>query len=342
MATDTHQNNTIAVRVNSIRLILFVDSGCKKTLIPYTHYQPQLGELRPSNIRLRPYGVDHYLQVKGEVPAVLTPANGAKHTSVVYVVEGHLVEPLLGDEDAKALGILCINPGGHVPASSLQNPATPEQPEDLAVVGITANFRAAGFVIQTATNPEPVISVEEQNRINAIVERHPDVVHKDLHTAGLLSNHKRAGDASVKFSQHLQELRDSDKIEDIDPNENCPWISNVVITEKKQAGQIRMNKDMREPNKAILRTQRHIDTIQEIRHKLKDATRFSEIDSPMATTKNHWMKTPVRTPHSKAMKDSIDSKYYSLEPPPLRIYFMRRSKLQWMAFPDAYLSTTIS
>ena len=39
-----------------------------------------------------------------------------------------------------------------------------------------------------------------------------------------------------------------------------------------------MNIDMREPNKAILRTQRHIDTIQEIRHKLKDATRFSEID----------------------------------------------------------------
>ena len=302
MVTDTHQNNTIEVRVNGIRLILFVDSGCKKTLIPYTHYQPQLGELRPSNIRLRPYGVDHYLQVKGEIPAVLTSANGAKHTSVVYVVEGHLVEPLLGDEDAKALGILCINPGGHVPASSLQNPATPEQPEDLAVAGITANLRAAGFVIQTAKNPEPEISVEEQNRINAIVERHPDVVHKDLHTAGLLSDHKRAGDASVKFhmdlsvppvtaryhppplayqerlSQHLQELRDSDKIEDIDPNENCPWISNVVITEKKQAGQIRMNIDMREPNKAILRTQRHIDTIQEIRHKLKDATRFSEID----------------------------------------------------------------
>ena len=97
MVTDTHQNNTIEVRVNGIRLILFVDSGFKKTLIPYTHYQPQLGELRPSNIHLRPYGVDHYLQVKGEIPAVLTSANGAKHTSVVYVVEGHLVEPLLGD-----------------------------------------------------------------------------------------------------------------------------------------------------------------------------------------------------------------------------------------------------
>ena len=39
-----------------------------------------------------------------------------------------------------------------------------------------------------------------------------------------------------------------------------------------------MNIDMREPNKAIHRTQRHIETIQEITHKLKGATRFSEID----------------------------------------------------------------
>ena len=38
MVTDTHQNNTTAVRVNGIRLLLFVDSGCKKTLIPYAHY----------------------------------------------------------------------------------------------------------------------------------------------------------------------------------------------------------------------------------------------------------------------------------------------------------------
>ena len=67
-------------------------------------------------------------------------------------------------------------------------------------------------------------------------------------------------------------------MEDLDPNEHCPWVSNVVITEKKQKNQIRMNIDMREANKALLRTKSHIDTIQEIRHKLRGATRFSELD----------------------------------------------------------------
>ena len=81
-----------------------------------------------------------------------------------------------------------------------------------------------------------------------------------------------------KVSQHLQELREGGKIEDVGPNEHCPWISNIVITEKKQADQIRMNLDAREVNKALKRTKQHIETVQEIRHKLTGATRFSELD----------------------------------------------------------------
>ena len=82
-----------------------------------------------------------------------------------------------------------------------------------------------------------------------------------------------------RLSDHLQVLRDHDKIEDIDPSEHQGWISNVVITEKKSANQIRMNIDMRNPNKALEDyTKQHIETIQEMRHKLQGATRFSEMD----------------------------------------------------------------
>ena len=38
-----------------------------------------------------------------------------------------------------------------------------------------------------------------------------------------------------------------------------------------------MNIDMKEGNKALHRTKRHVETIQEIRHKLQGATRFSEM-----------------------------------------------------------------
>ena len=52
----------------------------------------------------------------------------------------------------------------------------------------------------------------------------------------------------------------------------------MVITEKTAANQIRMNIDMRNPNEALKSTTQHIETIQEIRHKLEGATVFSEMD----------------------------------------------------------------
>ena len=57
-----------------------------------------------------------------------------------------------------------------------------------------------------------------------------------------------------KLSKHLDNLRAHNKIRDVKPDEHSPWISNVVLTEKKDTNEIRMNIDMREPNKALLRT----------------------------------------------------------------------------------------
>ena len=80
-----------------------------------------------------------------------------------------------------------------------------------------------------------------------------------------------------RLSDHLQVLRDNDKIEDVDPTNYHGWQSNVVITEKTN-GRLRMNVDMRKPNHALKSTTQHIETVQEIRHRLKGATRFSEVD----------------------------------------------------------------
>ena len=170
---DTGVENTISVNINGTTFELFVDSGCKKTLLPSTYYQTKVGELQPSRIRLRPYGTNQYLTVKGEIPATLTSTNGASHRSTVYVVEGHLAEPLLGDEDAKALGIQSINPGGNMPTHQT---LTPSQPEDTAVAGITANLHASGIIVKTSMDSHKNISAEEQDRIETIIERHPDVV----------------------------------------------------------------------------------------------------------------------------------------------------------------------
>jgi len=52
---------------------------------------------------------------------------------------------------------------------------------------------------------------------------------------------------------------------------------NVVITDKKN-GQIRMNIDNIPQNPGMQRTKFHVQTPQEIRHELKEATVFSEMD----------------------------------------------------------------
>ena len=290
---ENSQDNMTELNVNGQSVKMFVDSGCKKTLMPVELYKRHMGELRPTNVKLRPYGTDQYLNVQGQLQAEMKCKEGATITTTIYVVKGHLAEALLGDEDAKALGILQINPQG---ANSSR---------ETLVAGITSNIRENGIKVQTHKRDKPEITLEERERMERILARYPQVLKSDEEAGiGLLKDQSLCKYDTVKFhidptvppraasykpppvayqerlSAHLQELRTSGKIEDVGPDEHCPWVSNVVITEKKQSqkNQIRMNIDMREANKALLCTKRHIETVQEIRHKLKGATRFSEMD----------------------------------------------------------------
>ena len=190
-------------------------------------------------------------------------------------MQGHKIEPLLGDEDAKALGILTINKGCH-------NPQTPDTIPPTDIASITANIQAAGIQIKSQKDPDESIPVDEQTRVQNIIDKHPSA----FSGIGLLKDEEVSFHidqtvppvASPYRPVPLAYQKKLSAIEDVDPNDHCPWISNVVITEKKQKRQIRMNIDMREGNKALHRTKRHVETIQEIRHKLPGATRFSEMD----------------------------------------------------------------
>ena len=286
--------NSVHVNIGQSQLQMFVDSGCKRTIIPKEKYEKDIGPLYSSNIKLRPYGTQSYLKVHGELETTIRCENGASIKTKAYVVDGYLAEALLGDTDAKELGILQISHKGNPPSHNHNMNDT--------VAGITSNVRQAGIKVRTKINKQPDIDPEEKARLQNILKNYKQVLRDDEEAgAGLL--HDRHGKVEVvkfhinpmvspvsatfrpipfsyrdRLSEHLAQLRKEGKIEDVDPNEICPWVSNVVITEKKQKNQIRMNIDMREPNKAIRRTKCHVETIQEVRHKLKGATRFSELD----------------------------------------------------------------
>ena len=268
----TQHDNTVSLHINGSQLQLFVDSGCKKTLIPLHLYQTEMGPLQPTKTRFRAYGTQTFIPVHGEIAATLRSENGAHHTTTVYIVEGHQAEPLLGDSDAKALGILAINKKGHhaLPSDKDNSPEVP-------IAGITDNIRAAGTQLHTTKEQTNTVSPEEHERINNLLEKHSAV----FSGIGLLKNeelnfHINPSVPPVmapyrpiplayreKLSAHLQEPRKADKIEDVKPQEHSPWVSNVVITEKKQSGQIRMNINMRQANRALRRTKQHVDTIKE-------------------------------------------------------------------------------
>ena len=67
-------------------------------------------------------------------------------------------------------------------------------------------------------------------------------------------------------------------IEDVAPSEPIDCMLNVVISEKKVAGDIRMNIDARPLNVGAKHTMYHVTTPQEVRHLLDGATVFSEMD----------------------------------------------------------------
>jgi hypothetical protein len=277
--SNNHKELLVTVKINDHETNLIVDSGCKRTLIPRHRYTTDMGPIQKSSIKFRPYGTTTYLNCLGGIPSILTSISGAEHHSTVYVVEGHQVEPLLGEVDAKALGILSINKEGGVV-------------KEEAVAGISSKLQDAGISVRTELEPDEQIGADAKKRIDSLLDKHQSVFegigllkgeevkfHIDYSVPPVTAQYRPVPLAyRDRLSGHLQELREAGKIEDVNPKEHCPWVSNVVITEKKQANQIRMNIDMREANKALNRTKRHVPTITEIRHKLKGATRFSEMD----------------------------------------------------------------
>ena len=82
-----------------------------------------------------------------------------------------------------------------------------------------------------------------------------------------------------RLSQHLKELCDNDVIEGpLDSSSLLDYISNVVITEKKTSGQIRMNIDMRHANLAIQESQFPVPTVHVLHHKLNGGTVLTLLD----------------------------------------------------------------
>ena len=243
----TSRTNMVDIHINGVKKRMMVDSGYQPSLLPAHLLQEAHGRLQTSTVRLRPYGTTELLKVIGEIEVTLCNQNGGKHRTKVYVVDGHLTEPLLGESDARALGILTIHSRGTVQNS--------QKRQAVEVAGIVDGLRESGVNVKTRKEEADGLTQDEKEQVKTLVAKHNEV----FEGIGLLKDIEvtLSGDADVepvaapyrpvplayqaKLSEHLQELREADKIENIGPEEECTWISNVVITEKKGTGKIRMS-----------------------------------------------------------------------------------------------------
>ena len=287
--SEQHQK-WVEISINGINRNLFTDTGSEYTIIPPEIYDIEMGPLKKPDINLRAWGCTGNLNIKGMVEVELGNMKGARTTSKVYVVEGHEAEPLLGDKDAEELGFITFNKEGRAPTPEecTINRVEPSIPQKLR-----SNL---DVVVDTKPKVETAdrITSEYKEEIEELVARYKGSVFDDTKIGCMkippihldYNNDfkpKQPSFRNIPFfyqeqvSNLLKFLREEKVITDVDPRESYDCVMNVVVTDKSN-GQIRMNIDNTPRNPGLNRTKFHVQTPQEIRHELKEAKLFSEMD----------------------------------------------------------------
>ena len=112
---------------------------CKNHYWKIRSHNPEI-KLQHTKVKFRPYSTDTYVPLLGSMGVRLTSSNGMTHKTRVYVTKGQR-ESLLGKEDATALGILRIEPGGYGPNGAPVQPVrciTPETKDEQIKSGIVS------------------------------------------------------------------------------------------------------------------------------------------------------------------------------------------------------------
>ena len=73
----------VQVAINDTKMEMFVDSGCKRTLLPIYMYTKKMGPIKEFSIRFRPYGTNIMLKCHGVVEARIATDSGADHTTKI-------------------------------------------------------------------------------------------------------------------------------------------------------------------------------------------------------------------------------------------------------------------
>ena len=167
----------VDVIVGGHHLHLFTDTGSDFTIIPPELYHQDMGKVVAADTRLRAWGSNNNLDVKGMVRTSIQTIKGATTGTKIYIVDGFNPEPLPGDNDAQSLGLITFHREGRDPL-----------PNEISLQGNIKRLSASipekirkGLGISVTTNRPPSARIPdtEQTRINALIERYQGLVFDD-------------------------------------------------------------------------------------------------------------------------------------------------------------------
>ena len=115
-----------------------------------------MGEVVAADTRLRAWGSETYLDVKGMFWTRLTMDKGAVRETWVYVVDGYRPEALLGDKDAEELGVFTFHREGR---------------EGSQVKLLVSDLRAGGIKVDTGRETGAEATMKERGLMMAVVDR---------------------------------------------------------------------------------------------------------------------------------------------------------------------------
>lgn len=241
---------TVPITVEDTLIPVIIDSGASVNVLDGSTFNKLSAKgiaLRPSNVKIYPYGSETPLPVRGTFhTTVSTPEF---HTQADFVVvENVHAGSLLGKKTAIQLGLLRVGPDypraiNQVTVGSVQ-----------AIVDKhDAVFNGVGklkdYQLKIHIDPAVTPVAQPQRRV-------PFHVRKDV-------------------EKKLQELQDLDIIEDVEGP--TPWVSPLVAVPKSN-GDVRVCVDMRRANDAVIRERHPIPTLEETLQALNGAAVFSKLD----------------------------------------------------------------
>ena len=273
---------------DSTKLNLATDTGISKTVLNRTDWlkvKPQCKFVKTSK-RFRPYGTSYHLPIKGKSEVVLKSENGASITTWVYVNDDPKEQSLLGERDARRLGIVYLDPKGASEEVELFD-------------GIKAESVNRISYGRKSKEPNGVVSGGEtqaviDKRMQEIIEKFPTVftdrtgkckgapieIQTKARAIPVIQPPRRIPLQYLdKVKDEIQTMLAEDIIEGpILKEEPGTFLSNLVITDKKGSDRIRVTLDCQDVNKEIYATHEPIPTTEELRHQLSGSDRFSTLD----------------------------------------------------------------